>query len=284
MSKHGLGKGLEALLGDNSDFGQGEIQELELSLIEGNPDQPRRDFDAEGLQELADSLKQHGLLQPILVNPVGDGYKIIAGERRFRAAKLAGFTRIKCIVQSCDELEMTEKALVENIQRSNLSPVEEGLAYARLIKEYNLTQEEVARQVGKGRATVANLLRIIQLPKAVLDLVQKGEISLGHAKVLLSLADASVQVLAAQKIAQDKLSVRETEELLARLTKEKETQKVKKAQPVSVEMRTIEEKLRQSFQTKVKIKGGRTRGKIEIDFFSAEELSRLLEFWHVEIE
>ncbi len=284
MSKRGLGKGLEALLGDNNSSDQDSIQEIDLIEIEGNPDQPRKEFDLEELQELADSLKRHGLLQPILVSPNGNRFRIIAGERRFRAAKLAGFAKIKCIVQDCDELEMTEKALVENIQRSNLSPVEEGLAYSRLIKEYGLTQEEVANQVGKGRATVANLLRIIQLPDPILRLIQQGDISLGHAKVLLSLADDSVQVLVAHKVVQDKLSVRETEQLLLRLSKEKAEKEIRKPKHTNLEMKTIEEQLRRNFQTKVKIKGERSRGKIEIEFFSEDELSRLLEYWHVEIE
>ena len=283
MSKKGLGRGLGALIseGDSSESG---VKEILLADIEPNPEQPRRYFSQESLEELASSLRVHGLLQPILVKPAGDKYFIIAGERRFRAAQIAGFEKIPCIVQDVTQQEMTERALVENIQRADLSPIEEGLAYARLMKEYGLTQEQVAQRVGKGRPTIANLLRVIQLPEPILDLLREEKISLGHAKLLLSIKDSSLQVLVAQKAAREKLSVRETEELINKVTEKREEKKERAHSGTFSIFRDLEDKLRSSFQTKVRIKGEPGRGKIEIEFFSEEELNRLLEMWNINIE
>lgn len=281
MSKKALGRGLHALLSD--ELGDNpSIKEISISDIVPNPDQPRKEFDSQSLNDLADSLRVHGLLQPILVRPVGEHYCIIAGERRLRAAKIAGFTKIAVIVQLCSEQEMAERALIENIQRADLSPVEEGMAYARLIEEYGMTQELIAQRVGKARATVANLLRVILLPQAVLDLLKDEKLSLGHAKVLLGLKDTSLQVITAQKAAKDQLSVRETEELIVKLTER--TEKYKPNREHSQLFSNIEDRLRTSFQTKVLLKGDSKRGKIEIQYFSEEELNRLLELWNIRID
>ncbi|EGW39019.1 ParB/RepB/Spo0J family partition protein [Desulfosporosinus sp. OT] len=280
-SKKGLGRGLQALLSDELSDNH-SIKEIPVSDIDPNPDQPRRDFDLEALNELANSLQEHGLLQPILVRPVGERYYIIAGERRLRAAKIAGFSKIECIVQLCSDQEMAERALVENIQRADLSPIDEGMAYKKLIEEYSLTQEQVAQRVGKARTTVANLLRVILLPEVILQLLRNEDISLGHAKVLLSVKDTSLQVLIAQKAAKEKLSVRETEELLNRVS-----EKVEKSKPIreySLLLHNVEERLQTSFQTKVLLKGDSKRGKIEIQYFSEDELNRLLELWNVRID
>lgn len=281
MSKKGLGRGLQALLSDELGDEPG-IKEITISSIDPNPEQPRREFEVHALNELADSIRIHGLIQPILVKPVGERYYIIAGERRLRAAKLAGLTSIRCIVQVCSDQEMAELALIENIQRADLSPIEEGLAYERLIKEYGLNQEQVAQRVGKARSTITNLLRIIQLPKAVLELLRDSSISLGHAKVLLGVKDTSLQILAAQKAAKEQLSVRDTENLINRLSerdiKERPTSEVN---PV---MRNMQDQLRTSFQTKVVVKGDYKRGSIEIKYFSEDELNRLLELWNVKID
>ena len=281
MSKKVLGRGLQALLSDESDDNL-SIKEILISDIEPNPDQPRREFDPQTLNDLADSIREHGLLQPILVRPVGDRYCIIAGERRLRAAKLAGFSKIESIVQFCTDQEMAERALVENIQRADLSPLEEGLAYNRLIEEFGLTQELVAQRVGKARATVANLLRIILLPEGVLELLNNRSISLGHAKVLLRIKDTSLQLLAAQKAAKDQLSVRETESLINRLTDKIE--QVRPPRERSQLLNNVEERLQTNFQTKVLLKGNSNRGKIEIQYFSEEELSRLLDLWNIRID
>lgn len=281
MSKKALGRGLQALLSD--ELGENpSIKEIAISDIIPNPEQPRKEFDPQALNELADSLLVHGLLQPVLVRPVGDHYCIIAGERRLRAAKIAGFTKIAVIVQVCTDQEMAERSLIENIQRSDLSPVEEGFAYARLIEEYGMTQELVAQRVGKARTTVANLLRVIQLPEVVLELLRDNKISLGHAKILLGLKDTTIQILTAQKAAKEQLSVRETELLINRLSEK--TKNHNSVRERSTLFHTVEDRLRTSFQTKVQLKGDLKRGKIEIQYFSEEELNRLLELWNVRID
>ena len=281
MSKKALGRGLQALLSD--ELGDNpSIKEISISNIIPNPDQPRKDFDPEALNELANSLLVHGLLQPVLVRPIGEHYCIIAGERRLRAAKIAGFTKIAVIVQVCSDKEMAERALIENIQRADLSPVEEGFAYARLIEEYGMTQELVAQRVGKARTTVANLLRVILLPQVVLELLRENKISLGHAKILLGLKDTSIQVLTAQKAAKEQLSVRETEDLVTRLSEK--TRRTSTPRISSTLFHNVEDHLRTSFQTKVQLKGDLKRGKIEIQYFSEEELNRLLELWNIRID
>lgn len=281
MSKKALGRGLQALLSD--ELGENpSIKEIAISAIIPNPEQPRKDFDPQALNELADSLRVHGLLQPVLVRPVGEHYCIIAGERRLRAAKIAGFTKIAVIVQVCTDQEMAERALIENIQRADLTPVEEGFAYARLIEEYGMTQELVAQRVGKARTTVANLLRVILLPEVVLELLRNDKISLGHAKILLAIKDTTLQVLTAQKAANDQLSVRETEDLVNRLTEK--TQTIKTPRQPSTLFHNVEDRLRTSFQTRVQLKGDLNRGKIEIQYFSEEELNRLLELWNIRID
>lgn len=282
MSKKALGRGLEALIGTESGIKNTGVQEIDLVRIKPNPDQPRKDFDPESLSELASSLQTHGLLQPILVKSTEDDYIIVAGERRYRAAQLAGLTKIPCIIQNGSEQDMAERALVENIQRSNLSPVEEGMAYARLMKDYGLTQEQVSERVGKGRPTIANLLRVIQLPERVLQFIRESRVSLGHAKVLLGIKDSSLQVLLAEKVAKENLSVRELETLLLRLTEKPEPRSVvHRTSPLFVQ---VEDKLRTSFQTKVRVKGDSGRGKIEIEYFSEEEFNRLLELWNIQLE
>lgn len=282
MSKKGLGRGLEALLSSNpGDDNEVQVKEITLSEIDPNPDQPRKDFEHDSLASLAESLKLHGLLQPILVRPLADRYSIIAGERRFRAAQLAGLEKISCFVQECNEREMAEKALVENLQRTDLSPVEEGRAYATLIRDYDLTQEDVAHRVGKGRATVANLLRIIELPAPVLELIQDKKLSLGHAKLLSGLADSSLQVLVGRKAANSGMSVRETEELVRRLAAKGGATRTRIG--TSEKWQMLEERLRSALQTKVRVKGSAERGKIEIEFFSEDELNRLLDLWRIEM-
>ncbi|AHF08345.1 ParB/RepB/Spo0J family partition protein [Desulfitobacterium metallireducens] len=282
MSKKALGRGLSALISEDPILTDTGVRQISMDKISPNPDQPRKDFDSESLIELADSIRIHGLLQPILVKPAGDNYLIVAGERRFRAAQSIEMEEIPCIVHECSEQEMAERALVENIQRSDLSPVEEGLAYARLMQEYGLTQEQIAVRVGKARTTVTNLLRVIQLPERILQLIREEKLSLGHAKVLLGIKDSSLQVLCAEKAARESISVRDLELLLFKMTDSPKTVHENKK---SVNLfAPVEDKLRSSFQTKVRLKGDSNRGKIEIEFFSEEELNRLLELWHIEIE
>ncbi len=285
MSKRALGRGLEALIFDSSD--DKGIKEIALTEIEANIDQPRKEFNLDGLEELADSLRIHGLLQPILVRLEGHKYSIIAGERRYRAAMMAGFEKIACLIQECTPQEKAERALVENIQRSDLSPVDEGFAYLRLMEDFGLTQDQVAQRVGKGRPTVANLLRVIKLPEPVLSLLRQGKISVGHAKLLLSVDDSSLQVLLAQKVSKEGLSVREAEGLLHNLLDKAESRvKDKKSiiQSSHYVMQGVEERLNSRFQTKVRLQGEPSKGRIVIDYFSQEELNRLLELWNVVVD
>ena len=290
MSKRALGRGLDALISDSS-AGR-SLREIALTEIETNLNQPRKEFDSEDLAELAESLRMHGLLQPILVRANGDRYIIIAGERRYRAAKMAGFEKIACIVQECSLQESAERALVENIQRAELSAVDEGLAYQQLMGEYGLTQEQVAQRVGKGRPTIANLLRVIKLPEPVLSLLRHEEITLGHAKLLLSVEDTSLQVIIAKKFAQEGLSVRAAEMVLKKLTERDALEKIneigssEKALLMDRKniMLGVAEKLNSHFQTKVRLQGGTKKGKIVIEYFSEDELNRLLELWNIEID
>lgn len=285
MSKRGLGKGLGALIAINETTDQ-MVKEIPLRQIEPNPAQPRKEFKEENMAELAASLKLHGVLQPILVRPAGmDHYYIIAGERRFRAAQQAGFDRIPCLIQECTDQESAERALIENIQRSELSPLEEGQAYARLIDEYGLTQEQVARRVGKNRPFVTNLLGIIKLPERILDLLRNDKLSVGHLKLFLGLEDSSLQILVAEKAAKDGLSVRATEDLIRNLRDEhvkiaNRGQEIIAADPLL----NIAQKLSSVMQTKVAVKGNASRGKIQIEYYSKDELNRLLELWRIEID
>ncbi len=280
MSKKALGRGLHALLSD--ELGENpSIKEIAIADIIPNPDQPRKNYDPQALQELADSLLVHGLLQPILVRRIGENYHIIAGERRLRAAKIAGFTKISAIVQICTDQEMAERTLIENIQRADLNPVEEGFAYARLIEEHGMTQEQVAQRVGKARATVANLLRVIQLPEMILNFLRDDRLSLGHCKILLGLKDPALQISTAEKIIKDQLSVRETEGLSNEIIKK--PIKVKLPPKNSSLFHHVEDQLRNSFQTKVQVKGDLKKGKIEIQYFSEEELNRLLDLWNIKV-
>jgi len=286
VSKKGLGKGLQALIAE--EYVEQAIKEIAITDIDPNPNQPREDFDEASLAELAESIKQHGLLQPLLVKPSGDRYTIIAGERRFRASKLAGLKKVLCYVQDCSEKEMAERAIIENIQRDNLSPIEEGKAYLRLMTEFGLTQEQVAERVGKGRATIANLIRITKLPEPVLELLRQEKISFGHAKLLVGLKDPSLQVLLAQQVAMQQLSVRALEEMIGKLERPGQTSATKKKKAQSSakppELLQIEDQLQASFQTKVELRGDLHKGKIEIAYYSQEDLSRLLELWNIRVD
>jgi ParB family chromosome partitioning protein len=285
LPKKGLGRGLGALITESDVVARNEIREIYLTDLDPNPGQPRKEFDEDKLIELAHSIRAHGLLQPILIRPNGMRFYIIAGERRFRAASLAGLEKISCVVlNECDEQSMTEKALIENIQRDDLSPVEEGLAYARLIDDYQLTQEEIASRVGKSRSTITNLLRVIQLPYEILEMINNDSITLGHAKVLLSLDDREQQINLAKRIEAHGLSVRKLEDIIKRaytLAPEPHSEaRISTVKEYSY-LNDVEEQLRSLFQTKVRLKGTATKGKIEIEYFSREDLERLMEVWNL---
>ncbi len=212
--KGGLGKGLEALFGELDDFEkENRITTIALDLIESNPFQPRENFDEKGIEELAESIKEKGVIQPIIVREHGDKYQIVAGERRFLAAKKAGLSSIPAIIKDITDEESAEIALIENVQRKDLNPIEEALAYKRLIENFHYTQEELAKRIGKDRATIANSLRLLNLPEEIIEKIKRGLITAGHARAILSLKDEGEQKRLAEEIIEKKLSVRESERL-----------------------------------------------------------------------
>ncbi len=287
----GLGKGLDLMIpnvvGEEKEKKEQKVVVTEekeqsetlvkITKVEPNREQPRKFFDEDALQELADSIKQFGLLQPILVQDRKDYYEIIAGERRWRAAKLAGLKEVPVIIKNYTEQEIVEIALIENIQREDLNPIEEAQAYKKLLTEFNLKQDEVAERVSKSRAAVTNSIRLLKLSDKVQQMVIDDMISTGHARALLAIEDPEQQYIIAQKIFDEKLSVRDIEKLVKDLHK---TPKAKKLDDKAMQAiyQDIEEKLKQCLGTKVAISSkGKGAGKIEIEFYSHEDLDRLLE-------
>ena len=274
----GLGKGLGALMGDYMEepTGQSPYQLMPIYKIEPNPDQPRRDFDEEELKALADSISVHGLVQPLTVRQMENGYyQIIAGERRWRAARLANLSQIPVVVMEADDKKTMELALIENLQRQDLNPVEEALGYRSLMEEYGMTQEETAASVGKSRPAVANALRLLSLNQKILDIVRSGALSAGHARAILSLKNDKQQQEAAQKIAALGLSVRQAELLCKNMTRTEKTQK-----PVSLQVDYIaecEKSMSRHLGRGVKITGGKKKGKLELEYYGQDDLQTLLD-------
>lgn len=290
MAARGLGKGLDALIpsavGESTkakkSTQEGEIQEkadtlVKITKVEPNREQPRKNFDEDALLELAESIKQFGLLQPILVQDRKDHYEIIAGERRWRAAKLAGLKEVPVIIKNLTEQEIVEISLIENIQRENLNPIEEAQAYKRLLTEFNLKQDEVAERVSKSRTAVTNSMRLLKLCDDVQQMVIDEMLSTGHARALLSIEDQGQQYAIAQKIFDEKLSVRDVEKLVKNLNKPEKPKKVPEKN-LEVFYQDIEEKLKQTLSTKVSISSkDNGAGKIEIEFYNNEDLDRFVD-------
>jgi ParB family chromosome partitioning protein len=268
--KTALGKGLDALIPDRGD----NIIQVDVDRVLPGKQQPRKVFNEGALTELSASIKEKGVLQPILVSRTGDGtFNLIAGERRWRASVLAGLKKIPAIVKNVDSRDALEMALIENIQREELNPIETAEGFHRLLEEFNLTQEELADKVGKERATVANYLRLLRLPPEVKDMIDAGKLSMGHARALLAIENRLVQIEAARKIIKKRLSVRETE-LLAKKT----TKPAKINGEQDPQIASLEEKLIRHLATKVHlIQKNKRKGKIEIEYYSLEELDRLLD-------
>lgn len=284
MKSKGLGRGLKALIPtvpEGTAEGD-EIIEIPLERIEPGPFQARQDFNEAALDELAASIKAHGVMQPVVVRPLPDGrYQLIIGERRWRACQRLGKETIPAVVKMADDLSATEMMLIENVQRENLNPLEEANAYRRLIEEFRLTQEEIALRVGKSRSFIANLLRLLQLPLDVQELLENGILSAGHGKALLGLSDPQLQRRLAREIAERGLSVRETEKAVRRLTREgnQRASETKKSLRKDSDIVDIENQLMQLLGTRVRISSGKRGGKIEIEFYSSDELTRLLEWF-----
>ena len=253
-------------------------QTLKLNLIEPNNEQPRKNFDEESLQELADSIKQYGILQPLIVQKKGNHYEIIAGERRWRAAKLAGITDVPVLIREYDKQQTMEIALIENVQRADLNPIEEAQAFQQLIQEFHLTQEEIANRVSKNRATITNSMRLLKLDVRVQDMLADGKISSGHARALLGLEEGERQYQVAVKIIEEKLSVRDVEKLVKMMNRPPKEKKPEKGPDIDLIYRQVEDKLKSIMGTKVVInQKDKNKGRIEIEYYSQEELERLIE-------
>ncbi len=276
--KSGLGRGLGSLLADNSLEETSGAQSVRLNLmdIEPNKDQARKIFDEAALSELADSIAQHGVLQPLLVRPmIGGGYQLVAGERRWRASRIAGLTQVPVIIKELSDTEAAVISLIENLQREDLNPVEEALGFASLIKDFDLTQEEAAEKVGKSRPAVANALRLLKLPEAVLNMVRENKLSAGHARALAALSDEKLIISTAELIISKGLSVRETEKLVKSLTKEKNEKK--KISSRNTFFDEVELSLNNSLGRKAKVitKNGKESGTLEIAFYDKDDLARI---------
>ena len=274
VKKGGLGKGLSAIFLENENESLGSTV-LPVSEIEPNRSQPRRDFDEESLRELADSIAAHGVLQPLLVRPLAEGgYQLVAGERRWRASRMAGLFEVPVIIREMTDSEMMQIAMIENLQRENLNPVEEAMGYRMLIDEYHLTQEEISKSVGKSRPVIANALRILSLPKEILDMVSEGKISAGHARALLGFSDKAEQMRVARSINAKDLTVRDVEKLVKSFDKPD-----KREMEISHEntfFGEVEIALKEYLKRKVKVIGkGDKAGILQIEFYDEEDLAEI---------
>ena len=293
VNKKGLGKGLDSLIPNNRnvkpanpDISTEQVKQPELksgeqmmkiNMVEPNRDQPRKNFEEDALLELADSIKQFGVLQPLLVRKNKDYYEIIAGERRWRAAKLAGIKEVPVIIKDYSEQEIVEIALIENIQRENLNPIEEAMAYKKLLEEFNLKQDEVAERVSKSRTAVTNSMRLLRLNDKVQQMIIDDMISTGHARALLAIDDKEQQYILANKIFDEKLIVRETEKLIKDIKNPKKPKEKKVIEHVFI-YNDLEEKMKEVMGTKVSIASkGKGKGKIEIEYYSDKELERMFD-------
>ncbi len=278
--KKGLGTGLAALFGEEEIDEQSELVTVPITKVEPRKDQPRQNFDEDALRELADSISQYGLIQPIVARKLPSGfYQIIAGERRWRASRMAGLAEVPVRVIEADDRTTAELALVENLQRENLNPIEEAKGYKTLIEVYGLTQEEAAKSVGKSRPAITNSMRLLSLSDAVLKLVEDGKLSAGHARALIPITDEKTQLDAAKEVISKSLSVRKTETLAAKIGKEqnKEQKPQDKEKPLVDYSAEVEKELGEILGRKVKLVSGKTNGRIEIEFYGADDRENLID-------
>lgn len=275
VKKGGLGRGLDALISEaTAETGSEPEATIEISKIIRNPNQPRKNFDETALQELADSIKQNGVLQPILVRKIGGKYQIVAGERRYQASKLSGLKEIPAVVRDIDDKEVFQLALIENLQRSDLSPMEEAKGYRQLIDSQGLTQEGLAKILSKSRSAIANTLRLMDLPTVVQEMIEQGLLTAGHARAILAVPTEEGRVELAQKVVKENLTVRQTENLAPLFSVEKEAPRPRVPTPQTY--KRAARQLRQMLDTNVKVKQVRGKNKIEIEFKDEEELARIL--------
>ena len=273
--KFALGKGLGALIPDDINEGNEGKLMISLNKIKSNIDQPRKSFDNEKIAELAESIKNHGIIHPLILKENGGGYIIVAGERRWRAAKMVGLKEVPAIVMDLTEKQVLEISLIENIQRQDLNPIEEALAYKKLLSDFNLTQEELSKRIGKSRTAITNTIRLINLDSRVQQYVIDGIISEGHGRALLSLEDGELQYIYSQKVIDEKLSVRELEKLIRNASLKSE--KSEKNEELNPYYKDVRDRLQNYFGTKVNLSSKKNRGKIEIEYYSEEDLERILD-------
>ena len=277
----GLGKGINAFFPELEELDEksNEIIELDISELRPNPYQPRKTFQVEAIEDLKNSILEYGIIQPLLVRKTIKGYEIIAGERRFRGAKEANLATVPVIIKELNDQKMMELALLENLQRENLTPIEEAQAYVNLMESYQLTQEELSKKLGKSRPHIANHVRLLQLPKQVTAMINNGELSMGHGRALLSLKNKQVLTEVVKRISKEKLNVRQVETLVQQLNEPQpkvSKEKVKK----DVFIEEYENRLRDHFGTGVKIHQGKNKGKIEIEFYNNDDLNRIIDLFN----
>ncbi len=279
--KFGLGKGLGALIREEETTEENSsVLKISMNLIKANKDQPRKSFDPEKISELAQSIKEHGVIQPIILNKEEDTYVVIAGERRFRAAKSIGLKEIPAIIMNIDDKEVLEISLIENIQREDLNPIEEAIAYKKLLIDFNLTQEEISKKVSKSRTAITNCMRLLNLDERVQDYLIDGVISEGHGRAILGLNDKETQYEIAQMVIDDSLNVRQTEKLVKNVENEKKERVIEKQNDIYY--KDIMNKLENRFGTKVFINSkNKNKGKIEIEYYSEEDFERILEVFNI---
>lgn len=275
MVKGGLGRGLDVYFPQIEEDNTDQVENIDLKLCRPNPYQPRKVFEADAIEEMKQSIKQHGILQPLIVRKSIRGYEIVVGERRYRAAKEANLEVIPAIVKELTDEEMMEIALLENIQREDLTPIEEANAYDKLINELGVTQEQLAKRLGKSRSHIANLVRLLSLPNEVIQMVNNGSLSMGHGRALLGLKDKNKVIPTARRIAKEKLNVRQVEALIQQLNENTPKKKTKK-ESKDIFIKEKENHLTEYFGTNVSINRGKRKGKIEIEFFSDDDLNRIL--------
>ena len=276
----GLGKGIDALFREEAVHQEDQVQQIAVARMITNPFQPRKVFDEAAIEELAQSIQEHGIIQPIVVRKNGKKYEIVAGERRYRAAKRAGLTEVPVIVRDFNEQQMMEVAILENLQREDLTPIEEAEAYNSLIVKLKFTQDHLAKRLGKSRPHIANLIRLLQLPEDVRELVNEGKLSMGHGRALLGLKNKRRIPEVAHKVIKDHLNVRQLEKYIQDVNEavSRETRGPKK----DIHTEATESQLREYFGTQVQIKKAKNKGKIEIEFYSEDDLQRILEMLNIE--
>ena len=294
MAKKGLGKGLNSLFNEEdieevtskiTKSSEGDIKKVRMSLIEPNKKQPRRHFDEEKITALADSIKEHGLIQPIIITPSDNNmYKIVAGERRWRAAKKANLKEIPAVIRKYSEEQVAEIALIENLQRENLNPIEEAIGYNLLMDEFNLTQELISQRVGKSRSAIANSLRLLSLEDEIQKMLILGTLTSGHARAILSRDDKELRIALSKRIIEDNLNVRQAEALAKQLQKKKPHKKKSEKTSYDIIIEKIQNTLSSAMGTKVRINHTAKKGKIEIEYYGNEDLERVLGFFNIKGE